>query len=148
MSSSINKRGSGNASIVWNYFVYDETKNIVHCRECREQYCVTMETQVLRGNGSPYSPNPSSPNIYGLIDSYKSNQNPDRSPDRTEFTRETDVRSRGGAGQGDPGIRTKRLAGRPEPAGIPDPTRTRGYGSGKLFHGSGRVGSGRVGSGR
>jgi hypothetical protein len=30
MSSSINERGSGNASIVWNYFDYEETKNKVH----------------------------------------------------------------------------------------------------------------------
>jgi hypothetical protein len=48
MSSSINKRGSGNASIVWNYFDYDETKNKVHCRECKQELCYNRNTSAMR----------------------------------------------------------------------------------------------------
>jgi hypothetical protein len=52
MSSSINKRGSGNANIVRNKFNYKETKQQIkcmHCRECKQELCYNRDiTSAMR----------------------------------------------------------------------------------------------------
>jgi hypothetical protein len=48
MGSSIYKRGSGNASIVWNYFDCEETKNKAQCRECKQELRYNRNTSATR----------------------------------------------------------------------------------------------------
>lgn len=48
-SSKLSKTPGGNSgSLVWNYFDYNDSKNKVSCRECKQELCYNRNTSAMR----------------------------------------------------------------------------------------------------
>jgi len=44
----VNRADCNSCSVVWNYFVFDESKDRVSCRESKQQLCYNRNTSAMR----------------------------------------------------------------------------------------------------